>query len=305
MTAIKREKVHLLLMGGLGNQLFQYATALYGVNKYAAQLVLDLRFLKFFGIQHPVSLNEFDFKEPTQVKPYSEKFEFLKKLFVKCLGLLRRNSFFINFLAKYLRIHLSSQIDEKITLRNIKPPRLILGYFQNKSHIDLVKNSIILPALPKIASDAFYEYYNFITINKIIALHVRLGDYKSEKNTFGNLSENYYLNAQDLYESQFPNSKYMIFTNDTDAFSNDFSTLLSRDCNTLFNNQETLSDFDIFCLMSACSGHIIANSTFSYWAAALSTNSRMVIRPSKWFKNLVEPEDLFPDKWRASNSEWT
>ena len=61
---MKRSKINLIMMGGLGNQLFQYATALKLSKFFSAELVIDYRFLKFFGVDHPISLTDFSFKEP-------------------------------------------------------------------------------------------------------------------------------------------------------------------------------------------------------------------------------------------------
>jgi hypothetical protein len=54
------------------------------------------------------------------------------------------------------------------------------------------------------------------------------------------------------------------------------------------------------CLMSFCSAHIIANSSFSWWGAWLS-NSENVIAPSDWFKGSnnehLDTSDLIPETW--------
>jgi len=52
-------------------------------------------------------------------------------------------------------------------------------------------------------------------------------------------------------------------------------------------------------LMTLCKHHIIANSSFSWWAAWLSTNPRkIVIAPQKWFNNATRnTKDLIPQAW--------
>jgi hypothetical protein len=201
-------------------------------------------------------------------------------------------------------VFVSNEIDEELNRSVVSRPAFILGYFQNKKNIEVVKNSIILPIIPKTVSSKFEQEYRSISEIDIISIHVRLGDYKNETNTIGNLSESYYLKAQDHFEASHPGSKYLIFTNDPYSLVRDYPVLLSRKCNSVFNPEIKMSDIEEFSLMSACNGHIIANSTFSYWAAALSKDSKMVIRPSKWFKELSEPRDLFPDHWQSFPSEW-
>ena len=72
-----------------------------------------------------------------------------------------------------------------------------------------------------------------------------------------------------------------------------------------FNFASDLSnnfDYLDMCLMSKCSKHIIANSTFSWWGAWLS-GSNDVIAPSKWFKNTecskYNTKDLYPPEWQT------
>jgi hypothetical protein len=291
-------------MGGLGNQLFQYAAALNVANGLASKIILDFRFLRLFGVKHQSSLTDIPFRDPPQIRKDDSKYIFLKKMFVGFISFSRRVSFLSYILRRCLGIFVSQEIDEEIENSRKSTPRVILGYFQTRKYIAAIKETIDLPIIPRIVSKSFEENMKFILDNKIVSIHVRLGDYKNETHTIGNLSEAYYLKAQDLFESTHPGSQYLIFTNDPKSLLRDYSELLSRSFNTLFLPDVKMTDIEEFSLMSACDGHIIANSTFSYWAAALSDNPRMVIRPSQWFKNLAEPKDLFPTEWQNTSSKW-
>jgi hypothetical protein len=67
--------------------------------------------------------------------------------------------------------------------------------------------------------------------------------------------------------------------------------------NKLMSAAETLQ------LFRRCDGYIIANSSFSWWAAMLShTINPIVIAPTKWFRNLEDPVDLIPPSWLRVNS---
>ena len=64
-----------------------------------------------------------------------------------------------------------------------------------------------------------------------------------------------------------------------------------------YEGQSTLGDLS---LMLMCKHAIIANSTFSWWGAALDTK-QIVIRPSEYFGNRQQ-EALYPAEWIAINA---
>lgn len=69
---------------------------------------------------------------------------------------------------------------------------------------------------------------------------------------------------------------------------------VGREYEFVSNNIGKNSFIDMF-LMSNCKIQIIANSTFSYWAAYLS-NSLVKIYPAKWIHGIEKP-NIFPDNW--------
>lgn len=128
-------------------------------------------------------------------------------------------------------------------------------------------------------------------INNPISLHIRRTDYITNPNhTLLDLS--YYENALTLFDS---NAQVLVFSDDykwcktQDIFKDD-----------RFFISENNSNYIDMCLMTLCSGHIIANSSFSWWGAWLS-DSNKVVAPNDWFKGSnnehLDTKDLIPSEW--------
>jgi hypothetical protein len=167
----------------------------------------------------------------------------------------------------------------------------LYGYFQTEkyfSHIsdsireDFTFNSEIL--------DPCKEAFDF---DELISLHIRRTDFVEKSEDHPPCSLDYYQKALEKFDS---NIQVMIFSDDInwckeqDLFKDDRFIFSENDWNLI----------DL-CLMSMCTHHIIANSTFSWWGAWLS-GSNQVIGPSKWFGDSGytashDTSDIIPDRW--------
>jgi hypothetical protein len=132
------------------------------------------------------------------------------------------------------------------------------------------------------------DRFSYILKEEICAIHVRRGDYVTNPNHLA-LPYEYYIRAI----KHIPNGvKLLVFTDDIPY------------CNKIFSDGfhiiENNSDIEDFILMSLCNHFIIANSSFSWWAAWLSKGSGKRIAPHKWFGPGLKhhsTKDLIPDNW--------
>lgn len=119
-----------------------------------------------------------------------------------------------------------------------------------------------------------------------VAIHIRRGDY-----LFASMSEiyarleltDYYDKAIEAIKSKLTNPTFFVFCEDANfirhSFLKDRPGFTYIGCNI---NDQRKAVFDLE-LMKNCKHFIIANSTFSYWGAFLSKNpNKIVIGPSKW-----------------------
>lgn len=168
------------------------------------------------------------------------------------------------------------------------------GYWQSPRYFETIKEQISqeIQVKPEFCTDEFSNILIKIANCNSVALHVRRGDYVNKGHHL--LSLDYYLKGIRLIESLTSNAKIFVFSDDLDW------------CKVQFSDVEFVQlkeDYLEFELMRLCTHNIIANSTFSWWAAYLNPNpNKIVICPGKWMVNddnqaLIEQKGLLLDSW--------
>lgn len=116
-----------------------------------------------------------------------------------------------------------------------------------------------------------------------VSIHVRRGDYVGNPFYVDLMTTGYYEKAM----AMFPNEEFLVFSDDIEWCERQE---IFRDCEFAEGNSE-IEDMN---LMAACKAHIIANSSFSWWAAFLS--GRKTIAPKAWYSDQVERTKC-PSTW--------
>jgi hypothetical protein len=265
-------------MGGLGNQMFQLATA-YAYAKQNNGKLIILR----------------NKKEQDGRSLYWDT-------------MLYR---FQEFLVDKLPEDLEQSYESGATEFTIIPPLTnkglyINGYLQSPKYFDSYKDSICKMINLDLKKKIVKEISNLnFTNNQFISLHFRFGDYKKYPHIYQILSETYYSNSITYILSEIKNNRklsILYFCEDQDIedveyiikkLRLEFSLIKFERANPL------LKDWEQMLLMSLCNHNIIANSTFSWWGAYLNTNvDKIVCYPEKWFMpNVHNTCDLFLEEW--------
>ena len=118
-----------------------------------------------------------------------------------------------------------------------------------------------------------------------VSLHVRRGDYVNHP-FYVNLTEtDYYKDAMAL----FPGEKFLVFSDDIEWCKQHF---IGDQFD--FYHESEVEDMN---MMSSCKHNIIANSTFSWWAAWLNSNPmKRVVAPKAWHPDEIE-RTIIPQEW--------
>lgn len=158
-------------------------------------------------------------------------------------------------------------------------------YFENNKEkiIDLFK---ITPEIEAVIRESIPD------IENLVSIHVRRGDYVGQEQYHPLTTREYYQRA---VETIGKDKTYLVFSDNPDMCYN----LLDFITNVLYISAE--ADWMEFYTMSMCGDNIIANSSFSWWAAYLNTNpNKKVVAPDKWFGpayNHFNTKDLLPETW--------
>lgn len=180
--------------------------------------------------------------------------------------------------------------------------KVIRGFFQSPKYFHHNRNQII----KLLKFDEFKS--RFILGFKAIAIHMRFGDLSFNQGNHTILKLDYYLKSLITLLSKIDKNEYrfIIFSEkNDDEIINDYIKFLNSYFDIIFekfyNTYSDISDWKELFYMSNCEHFIIANSTFSWFAAYLSDNpNKIIIYPSNWFginnqDNSIK--DLFLDDW--------
>ena len=138
----------------------------------------------------------------------------------------------------------------------------------------------------------FADILQKIRTSNSVAVHVRRGDYVTKQNIYVNLQPDYYQKAMAMISAKVENPIFFFFSDDIEWTKQN----VPHTEHAVFICNKSIEDLY---LMSQCKHTIIANSTFSWWAAWFNENKdKIIIAPKKWFttENLTEKE-LIPSSW--------
>lgn len=138
-----------------------------------------------------------------------------------------------------------------------------------------------------------------------VSLHVRRGDYLTPENQalFGDIcTDTYYMEGIRQMRERYPGCRFFLFTNDKEWAARQFAEDGSKgagadgmvsDITWIDLPGTGDNDYTEFVLMSRCKHHILANSSFSWWASYLNKNpEKTVLAPRHWL-NGTDDSDFY------------
>lgn len=278
------------LIGGLGNQMFQYA--LYRVFiEMGQECKIDISDFKNYKLH-----NGYELERVFHLKPLicndSEKNK-----------LSNSGSNFLNRIKRKIQGRKATEYIENSCLFDSsvlhqKEPKYFEGYWQSEKYFSsieyILKKEFSFHEIEDLQNKSIQR--EIINSNSV-SLHVRRGDYVNNP-LYDNICDSvYYCKAIRRLETELANPTYYIISNDIDWCKANLPEIQGRSVFIEWNN--TTNSYRDMQLMSLCKHNIIANSSFSWWGAWLNNNpNKIVIAPKKWFNDdSADCRDIVPEKW--------
>jgi len=282
------------LQGGLGNQLFQYAAGRNLALKNDAELKLDISSYKEDSKRH-YTLDVFNINASIA----SEDEILLLKKYKKYYGVknIFHNLFVMNPDKYVVDDHIFTTKEQDCYLD---------GYWVNERYFSNIEGIIRKElSLKEPPSDYYKEMMDKMNTCESVTVHIRRGDYISESKTkkvHDICNIKYYEKAISLLVEKVYSPSFFIFSDDISWAKEN----LKINYPTTFVGPPNPIDYQELMTMSHSKHFIIANSTFSWWAAWLSNNKdKIVISPSKWLRkeNHDAKKAFLPENWLTIDVE--
>jgi hypothetical protein len=289
------------LIGGLGNQFFQYALGRNLAIKNNTELKLDISGFEDYKL-HKYGLHHFNITENIATKEDIQKFKPAKRQFLSGLSGKISKHLLPWYKQKWI---IEQNFVYNSDIFKIGRDVYLDGYWQSEKYFfdisEIIRNEFTVKNDP---SGLNQDMLKIILDTHSVSLHIRRGDYFSNPKTkeiHGVLGLEYYRKSLNLIGEKVKDPQIFVFSDDIPWTRDNLKTDLPLhfiDHNGVENNYEDLR------LMSNCKYHIIANSSFSWWGAWLGTNAdKITIAPSRWMNDPSwDIRNIIPENWIKINN---
>lgn len=294
------------VIGGLGNQMFQYAAARAMAQSCGQSLALDISGFDGFAPHQGFELfNKFEgpsqsalIASPADIREvlgWAAVNPALRLLKLHQLAWLRPQSLVLEPHFGYwpgFRQRCASS-------PHLTPHAFLCGYWQSEKYFcdieAVIRQEFRFKPAVNIENAGFIDKINAVNA---VSLHVRRGDYVQNPATLsvhGVCSVAYYQSAIQYIEQRVPNPHFFVFSDDMQWTA---ENLRIKAPHELVVHNRGADSFNDMRLMSQCRHHVVANSSFSWWGAWLNAcPDKIVVAPENWFARPKNTQDLIPANW--------
>jgi len=270
------------LKGGLGNQLFQ----IFAIISHSLKHRMPFKFVYTDLV-------------PSITPRHSYWESFLKSLKSFTINAYPPNAKMVDHNGMNYRA-LSTELTSEHTIFD--------GYFQSYKYFEERQTDIFrLIRLEEQKADCLAKHGGPTGLTNTISMHFRMGDYKHLGHFHPIMGFNYYKNALTHILSSCQNQRWKIVYFCEAEDNNNVQHIIHGLAEvfpllTFEKASDQMADWEQMLLMSGCTHHIIANSSFSWFGAYFNTGKdKIVCYPNTWFCGSganIRMDDLFPPSWQ-------
>ncbi len=272
---------------GLGNQMFQYALGKRLALDWQDELKVDLSWfnnIRARDIPRELEIDSFNvvLNEATETEIAQAGPSVLASTIDRIRGRINRN-YFYRFCPQLLKKKKYIYLD---------------GYFQNYRYFESVRDVLLNEFTLK---SGYHQEVDLVkseieSADQSVAVHIRRGDFATVRKDYNGLCDlAYYQKSLEIIRNKYPEVKLFIFSDDIEWAKINLKLASPM----VFVSRPILNPAEELWLMSLCRHQIIANSTFSWWAAWLNKNSqKIIISPSRWLvAEDIDTRNFLPSDW--------
>jgi hypothetical protein len=297
------------LMGGLGNQMFQYAAGKALAERHGVGLAFDHggfrddknRSFLLDRLNVPEAL---DFAHAKQAATSRVDHFAQARWRQRADRVLSRAG--LPKLPSPANSYREPHFQFDLRFDTLGPQTFLFGYFQSELYFGSIAGQLPRLFEPRdpLSEIARIEVGRIDSSRMPVSLHIRRGDYMQASTTsvHGLLDQDYYRGALELMEARLGHDRFDLF-----AFSDDLDQAAQvlrfvTGMRVSYVKSDPARPWEDMTLMARCRHHVIANSSFSWWGAWLNRSpDKIVIAPRNWFTAAALRErnacDLYPPGW--------
>lgn len=309
------------MIGGLGNQLFQYAIGRHLAIRNSTEFKIDVTGFRYYKL-HKYSLQHFNLAAAIASDDEIDAFRAEQDISLKTKALILVSRLYRGTLGREqgsppLAWKRRDGVPRRYVVEGVhrfQPHILELpdhsyldGFWQNELYFKAIESTIrqeLTFKTPPTPANA--EMAQQVRGNDSVSVHVRRADYLTNATTLaihGVCGKVYYQRCAAIIRQRVPGARFFVFSDDTSWAR---ANLDLGGPTTVVDLNNADFNYEDIRLMSLCRHHVTANSSFSWWGAWLDPRpDKIVLCPERWFTGAqYDGSEVVPPGWeRVSNAE--
>lgn len=304
--------VSVVLSGGLGNQLFQFAAAKSLSGEGSIKLISDIGNPRLNQLNLP-AISSYDLGANVYFVSSIKKSWVREKIYSFLLNLSSHGSrniwslvtfkvieglsLILSRITKFQPIAISNGVGFDKHLSLIHDDSIMIGCFHSYKWVERGRTLEFMKSLrPTSTPPWLNELIDTARVDPPIIVHIRLGDYLQIPN-LGHLNIDYFVAGLQECLNERPKAPIWVMSDDvvrvheliSDAIWENAKIIEVQDSDAVLNLE----------ILRLGGSFVLSNSTFSWWGAILSRNvNPLVIVPENWFRVADNPTDIYPPRWK-------